>query len=135
MKTKTCIKCKEVKPILGFSKNRTKKGGLQGQCKVCGREYSRKYYENNREKRIEQNRRWRESNREQNNRKGVKIEKEINSRSLELAHRQHQPWEDWEDEFVLADNGLTMYQKAAKLGRSYSSVRSHKVRLKQKANA
>ena len=57
---------------------------------------------------------------------------EANARSLELAHRHGVEWEDWEDEFVMADNGLTMYQKAVKLGRGLFSVEGRKYREKKK---
>ena len=58
---KVCSKCKELKAVELFSKNRTKKHGLQNQCKSCmkaaaavNKEYIRaaqkEYYEANKEK-------------------------------------------------------------------------------------
>lgn len=165
MKTKRCSACKETKPVSEFCKRRDSKDGLNASCKPCksekdrryreanrekvaekGRryyeankekiaEYRRRWYEANRERVIERSRSWSEANREQKNREGLKLANEVNARSLELAHRQGLPWEDWEDEFVLADNGLTDYQKAVKLGRSFSSIKNRKGRLKRKANA
>lgn len=148
MKTKTCTKCKETKPFSEFHKDNRNKDGLVSHCKSCisekGRRYreankekiaesKRRHYEANKEKAIERSRRHREANKKQCNRRGIKRSAEINARSLELAHRHRLPWEDWEDEFILSDNGLTNYQKAVKLGRSCRSVVERKVKLRKKS--
>lgn len=150
MKTKRCSKCKETKPVSEFCKNKSQKDGIDHCCKSCkserARRYreankekiaekNRRYYEANKEKIHERNRRWREANREQECRRSVKRQREINKRSLELAHRQGQPWEDWEDEFVMTDNGLTNYQKAVRLGRSNDSVYGRCEKLRKSARA
>jgi 5-methylcytosine-specific restriction endonuclease McrA len=49
--SKTCTKCKAIKPFADFSKNRNAKDGLQGQCKECNRAYGQK----NRERISERN--------------------------------------------------------------------------------
>ena len=98
-------------------------------------ERSRKYREANKEKEAEQRRRRYEANREQEKRTNGKRRKEANDRSLELAHRHRQPWEDWEDEFVMADNELTIYQKAVKLGRTRASVNDRRMYLRKSARA
>lgn len=137
MQTKTCPTCKETKPVSEFGKDRSNKCGLQRQCKECKREKERKYYkdsrERNPEKWREKTRRWREANRNQEMRLSRQYFQKRNTSSLELANRKGSPWEDWEDEFVLADNGLTAYQKAVKLERSYSSVATRRRNLKKKA--
>lgn len=135
MTNKTCTKCKETKSVSGFYKSRSTKDGLQYRCKLCDSEETRRYREANKEKKSEIARRYYEANREQNHRQNAKACREANKRSLELAHRQGQPWEDWEDEFVLSDNGLTMYQKAVKLGRSFEAARSRKAWLRKSARA
>ena len=38
-----CTKCKEIKPATEFHKNRSKKGGLSGECKVCVKVYGKSY--------------------------------------------------------------------------------------------
>lgn len=91
------------------------------------------YQENNKERIEERRRRWYQDNKNQCSREYRKRRKEVNKRSLEIANRHRFPWEDWEDEFVMADNGLTEYQKAVKLGRSYSSVRGRKAYLRKKS--
>lgn len=76
---KECIRCKKVKPVLGFRKDRSRHDGLHPWCKECGREAYRKWARTNpkkcRETKIkwqkanpekcrERARRWREVNRE-----------------------------------------------------------------------
>lgn len=41
--TKTCSHCKQIKPVLEFCKNRTKKDGYQTICKTCQMAYKRQY--------------------------------------------------------------------------------------------
>ena len=124
---------------------------------------SRKYYEANKEKILENDRKYREANKEriaerrkvyreankekirearrkyrrengnQQDRASIKALKQSNDRSLELAYRNGLPWEDWEDGFVLAENGLTNYQKAVKLGRSLYSIKTRKRALIKKS--
>lgn len=134
MKTKTCTNCKETKSVSEFYTDRSSRDGLFRCCKSCASEKSRKYYEANREKAAELSRRWHEKNAKQETRRKRKRDKEDNLRSLELAHNNGKPWEDWEDEFILADNGLTYYQKAVKLGRSYYAIKYRKfAALKRKS--
>lgn len=163
MKTKRCSTCKETKPVSEFYKNRRAKDGLASNCKMCGDESTRRYRKNNREKvserkrryyeankekiaervrryqeankekMAEKSRRYYEANRSQFSRSSVKSMRKSNNRSLEFAHRKGQPWKDWEDEFVLADNGLTNYQKSVKLGRTYYATRERRKNLKERA--
>jgi 5-methylcytosine-specific restriction endonuclease McrA len=48
--------CKEAKPQ--FSKNKTKKDGLNNQCKVCVKKLAAKRYIRNREKTLKNNHKW-----------------------------------------------------------------------------
>jgi 5-methylcytosine-specific restriction endonuclease McrA len=64
MKTKQCSKCKGVKTVDCFGKQKDKKDGLRSHCKSCRSESSRKYRENNPEKVSESCRKYREKNRE-----------------------------------------------------------------------
>lgn len=163
MKAKRCCRCKETKPTSEFCKNKSQKDGLHFYCKACRAEDRRRYYEANKEKELEATRRWRKANKEKvaerdrkyyeankekraetkhrwylNNKRQVtrdscKRRKRDNELSLELAYRQGLPWEDWEDEFVMADNGLSHYQKSVKLERSLYSVMSRRANLRKKA--
>lgn len=75
MSGKRCPGCGEVKAVEAFSRNRSKKDGLQYRCKACFRRYheenreailehKRRYYEVNREAITEHKRRYYEDNRE-----------------------------------------------------------------------
>jgi len=55
MEEKKCIKCSKSKPLSDFRDGR-------GSCKVCEREYYKKYDRNNKEKIKEKNKRYREDN-------------------------------------------------------------------------
>ena len=92
-------------------------------------EWQRRYYKANKEERDEYNRRWKRENRDQVRRGINECTSKANDRSLEVAHRQGLPWEDWEDEFIIADNGLTLYQKAVKLERSLFSLKGRRCRV------
>jgi hypothetical protein len=65
---KQCTKCGETKPLDEFRLDkRPGPAKWQAACKGCQAEYSRKYYEKNKEKRAEYGRKWHEANREKNN--------------------------------------------------------------------
>lgn len=61
---KTCTKCGATKPVSEFSKNRSKKDGLQASCKACFKAYNSAYREANGEKIAAVRRAYREANRE-----------------------------------------------------------------------
>lgn len=50
MKNKLCIKCKKIKNINEFSKNKVEKDGLQKWCKKCKNEYNKNYRKQNKQK-------------------------------------------------------------------------------------
>ena len=47
---KTCTNCKIEKHMVNFCKSKTGKNGVGSQCKLCTKEYMKKYQKNNREK-------------------------------------------------------------------------------------
>ena len=75
MSGKRCSGCGEVKGVESFSRNRSRRDGLESRCKACKRRYyaenreaeresRRRYYEENREAVLERQRRYGEENRE-----------------------------------------------------------------------
>lgn len=56
--TKFCNKCKQEKDLSKFHKNKTRKDGYSTWCKSCDKEYNRKYYEQNKDKRHQQVKEW-----------------------------------------------------------------------------
>ena len=61
MTTKTCSKCGETKDVSEFSKNKRRKGGLQGWCKAC----ERAYRQANKEQIAEKKRAYNQANKEE----------------------------------------------------------------------
>ena len=62
--SKTCTKCGETKSLDDFHRNKDGAGGRRPDCKECVREYTRRYYEENRDKVRERKHRYREENRD-----------------------------------------------------------------------
>ena len=44
MEQKTCIRCKQTKPITGFGRLRSTEDGMNPRCKSCLREYANQAY-------------------------------------------------------------------------------------------
>ena len=102
-----------------YEENRDKK--LESQCR---------YYEENRDKVLEYKRRYHEENRDILN-QGSKIRQAQNTRTSNLlASKKGAPYSPEEDALILAENGMTIYQKAIELGRTYHSVRIRKQHLR-----
>ena len=162
--SKTCTKCGETKSLDDFHRYKTGAGGRKPHCKECVREYKRRYYEENRDKELEYARRYHEENRdkvleyrrcyyEENRDKalesrrryyeenrdilnqGSKIRQAQNTRTSNLlASKKGAPYSPEEDALILAENGMTIYQKAIELGRTYRSVGVRKQYLRARAN-
>ena len=47
METKRCSKCKEVKAVSEFNKNKANKDGLRGECKSCQSIVNKQHYQQN----------------------------------------------------------------------------------------
>lgn len=62
---KECSRCKEIKDISCFSKNKRNKDGVQTECKQCYSERRRQYRENNKEKISERKRQRYKNNKKQ----------------------------------------------------------------------
>lgn len=53
-----CRECKEIKSLDNFAKNSRNKIGYEYICKPCKREYGKRWYRDNRRKKINQNRKY-----------------------------------------------------------------------------
>lgn len=51
MITKLCLKCRTIKPVSDFRKNKNTKDGLDSPCTQCKKEYEKTYLSINREER------------------------------------------------------------------------------------
>jgi len=72
---KCCTKCKEIKPLEGFSFDRKAKDKKRSLCRKCQNKYSRIYRANNPEKIKKANGRWREENPEKSRKASAKWRK------------------------------------------------------------
>lgn len=152
--SKTCTRCGETKPLDGFHRNKTKAGGRRAECKECVREYDRRYHEENRDKRRERNRRYYEENRDELRERACRYREENRDKEVDRKRRYHKenryiinqgkkirgaqrtrtsnllaskkgvPYSPDEDAFLMADNGMSLYQKAVNLGRTYASCKA-----------
>lgn len=61
---KKCKRCEIEKPFDEFSKDINSKDGLQYKCKLCNREYAKKYYINNKEHLLDYRSNYRNNNKE-----------------------------------------------------------------------
>ena len=49
---KECTRCKHVKPISEFNKNKSKKDGHNNLCRLCSNVNSKHYYDENKDEHI-----------------------------------------------------------------------------------
>ena len=147
--SKTCTKCGETKPLDGFNRHKGRVDGRNPYCRECMREYLRRDYEENRDRERECKHRYREENRDkvreyqrryrEENRdilnQGHKMSCAQKTRTSNLlVSKKGAPYSPEEDALILADNGMTIYQKAIELGRTHWSVEARKQRLRARAN-
>ena len=55
---KICYKCKQLLPLENFGKNKSKKDGLQCECKTCKSLLRKEYYNNNKKLEMKKNKEW-----------------------------------------------------------------------------
>lgn len=98
--------------------------GAKSKCPECHRESSRRYYEKNRDKIAEKNRRYQQENREYINAQVANREAAKNRASQYLAANSGKPWTPQEVAKMnrLRRQGLSQYEIATELGRTYRAV-------------
>ena len=112
---KKCTKCKEVKSLDEFNKQKTSKDNLQPYCKECCRIVSKKYREENREHYREYNKKWAKNNpdnirtrarryRENNPEKIKESNKKWRTNNPEKHRENHRKWKENNREKVRARN-------------------------------
>lgn len=120
MKTKKCFKCGQDKPVTEFHSDRSRGDGLNPLCKQCTYEYQESRREHTRARARARYHANREAERER-----TQENYDLNqSVTAKRAVRHRKPWTQAEDDFIRSDHGLTNYQLAARLGRTYSAVHS-----------
>ena len=88
MQTKICSKCGRELPLDSFYKNKSKKYGVEGECKDCSKARVKEYYEQNKEKISIRTKEYQEKNKEQ-----IKLDKkeyyEKNKEKLSLQKKEY----------------------------------------------
>ena len=121
---KQCSKCKEWKELVDFSKQKSTKDGLQWHCKVCIKEYSKKYYENNKEQIKEQTKEWYENNKEH----AKEYKKEYyknNKENKKEYHQSNAKYETYKDKLTidesprLNEDGISLEVKCRYCGKYF----------------
>ena len=125
---KHCKKCDTTKPVSAFHRHPKARDGLQTYCypcvKICRRTYAATI--------SICNRRYREENREYVNKLTATHIKRYQELSAQLVTvPPGTPFTPEEDALLMADNGMTIYQKAITLGRTYNACTS-RIRYRRK---
>jgi hypothetical protein len=89
VQTKKCSTCQEVQDIARFGKDKSRKDGLNAQCKTCHCKTSKKWEQDNPDKVAAKNKKWQETNSEKFA-ASVKKYKEANS---DKVAAQRKKWE------------------------------------------
>lgn len=160
MSGKRCTGCGEVKGVESFSRDRSRKDGLQPRCKTCKRRHyeenreavlerqhryreknheavlgrQRRYYEENREAALEYHRRYREENREAILERKRRNRAENCDMTRESATRAGEPYTPAEDAHILtSDDPVAVI--AVELGRTLNSVNGRRRKLRKAVTA
>ena len=99
---KKCSKCNEFKDLTEFHKNKTTSTGFSSNCKSCQKKYTKKYYEENKEKYKENTKKWREENKEYNKKyyeKNKEKYKEHNKKYYEENKEYYKKWREENKEY------------------------------------
>lgn len=105
--SKICVKCQEYKTSNEFSKNKTKKDGLNNYCKAC----QKKYREKNKEKNHQYQKEYRKNNsqrlqinnkkyREKNKNKIQKRDREYRRKNIYQIQMKQKEWRDRNKEYI-----------------------------------
>jgi len=86
--TKQCTKCEEIKDFSEFTKNKSKKNGIESCCKLCSKMRVKEYYKENKNKVLQ----YQESYRNINKEKIAKRDKEYSIKNKEVISKQRKEY-------------------------------------------
>jgi len=99
MENKICNKCKQLKPITKFSKQKGSKDRLNCWCKDCHKEYSQKRYQQNSKHINKQAQKYYQQNLEQNKKRNKKYYKEHHQEMSEYYKEHCQEISEYQKEY------------------------------------
>lgn len=134
MQTKICTTCGRELPLDNFYKNKSKKYGVQGECKECFNIRRREYHEKNKEK----EKLYRENNRErislrdkeyyENNREKIILHRKEyyknNKEKISLIQKEHR--ETNREKYRLYGKSYYEKNREAKIKKSYEYIRKRR---------
>lgn len=125
MKTKKCTKCGEEKPATPefFHRQKLGKFGLRALCKVCVRNYDKKYYQENREHKKEYDKKYRQENREHYKKYYKKYHQENREQRIKNAKKWRQENREYHREY-----NKKWYQENLDKSRLHNRKRRHRKR-------
>ena len=124
---KTCRICTNTKPLSDFHRNCKNTDGHASSCKDCVRAYKHA----NRDKIATYRSTYYQNHKDAFHARSRADRARLQRRTRKNGHAVGDPWTDEDDAILMADSGLTVEQKALKLGRTYAACVSRRTRLRK----
>ena len=127
---KTCNHCDVAKPLTEFYKAKDNRDGRQGTCRECLRAQGRERRRLDGEAARARDRAYYRRNKEARKGYAKRAAETYKELTVPGATKMNNRWEDSEDVFLMADNGLTVVEKSVKLRRTYAACCVRRLRLR-----
>lgn len=124
---KTCRTCNTPKPLDDFHRRAVSTDGHATHCKECVLARNRA----NKDKLASYRRTHYAANKEKLKARSQAARNELQHQTRLNGHAVGAPWTADDDDLLMADDGLTVEQKALKLGRTYASCIARRTRLRK----
>jgi hypothetical protein len=142
MKTKRCSKCGKIKPVSEFSKDKSRKDGLQSQCKSCAKQYNQDHKEERKQYDKQYNQDHKEERKQynQDHREEKKQYKQDHKEEIKQYHRQYnqdhreekkQYYQDHKEEIKQYDKQYKQDHKEKRKQYDKQYKQDHKEEIKQ----
>lgn len=130
-----CAKCREIKLLEEYPGKKGATGSREPWCGECRRMSLALYQREYREKSSVKLRQYYQDTRDYKLAATKKRYRETAETTRSLSTKNHTLWAQEDDDFLMADNGMNVYQKAVTLGRTYRSSISRRSELRASINA
>ena len=124
---KTCRTCNTPKPLGDFHRRTISADGHASTCKDCVRTRNRA----NKDKLAAYRRTHYAANRDKLKARSQASRNKLQHQTRLNGHAVGSPWTDDDDALLMADDGLTVEQKALNLGRTYASCIARRNRIRK----
>lgn len=124
---KTCRTCATPKPLSDFHRRTVSADGHTSSCKDCVRTHNRA----NKDKLAAYRRTHYAANRDKLKARSHASRNKLQRQTRLNGHAVGSPWTAEDDALLMADDGLTVEQKALNLGRTYASCIARRTRIRK----